>query len=438
VRNATSSSSREAARGRLRAGLLLVLLLGLAVGPPPARSGEAFRLEGGERIVFFGDSITLQGNFIQYLEVYLRTRFPDAHFELINHGISADTISGDRDQHKDWPEAHSRFDRDVAAWKPDRIFSFFGMNDGYYETPSEEHAAAFAQGMQRLIERVAEQTDAQLVILTPPPFDPYRRRAWDREALHYGASYPSLEYAEQLRQFSDWSVKRAGAALEVIDVNRALSRHLRLRRRERVSFYLSPDGIHPNPTGHWLIAQTILEAWNAPAEVSVAEIDAAGARVLAGEVAKLQVDAGGLSFTWTSRLPMPRHEKWDARSLELEEFDARFNLHRLRVLEAPAPRYALLIGGEEMGRFSSAQLARGIDMNALPASPLRDRAGQVLARVAERQTLAVRSWFNEVEAGGTGLDAHASPELKRRDAELRRLSQPMTVELRLVSLPDEG
>jgi len=205
-----------------------------------------------------------------------------------------------------------------------------------------------------------------------------------------------------------------------------------------VSFYLSPDGIHPDPTGHWLIAQTILRAWNAPAEVSVAEIDAASAAVLSGEITGLRADAAGLAFTWTSRIPMPRHEKWDAESLELEEFDARFNDFRLRVRNAPAPRYALVIDGEELGRFSSAQLARGIDMNSLPSSPAHRRAAQVMAKVTERQTLATRSWFREIKAGGTGLEAHEGAELKQLDAELRRLSQPVALDVRLKSLPGEG
>jgi len=414
------------------------VLLAFAAGPPSARSAEAFRLEGGERIVFFGDSITLQGQFIQYLEVYLRTRFPDLRFELLNHGISGDTISGDRDPHKDWPEAHPRFDRDVAAWKPDRVVSCFGMNDGYYGSPSEEHTAAFAEGMRRLIDRVARQTDAELTLLTPPPFDPYRRRVFDREALRYGSLYPSIEYADQVRQFSAWIMAQASAGRVVIDVNAQMSRHLEERRRERVSFYLSADGVHPSPTGHWMIAQAILGAWNAPAEVSVAEIDAARGEVLAGEIAKLQVDPGGLAFAWTSRLPMPRHAKWDSESLAHENFDGRFNLHRLRVLNAPASRYALLIDGKEMGPFTSAELARGVDMNSLPASPVRDRASLVMEKVVERQALATRSWFREIEAGGTGLEAHGSPELERLDAELRRLSQPLSLELRLKPLPGEG
>jgi hypothetical protein len=292
--------------------------------------------------------------------------------------------------------------------------------------------------MERLVERVAKLGGSELVVLTPPPFDPYLRRVWDRKALRYGAAYPSIEYAEQLRRFSRWSVARRGQGLAVIDVNQQLARHLAERRRERVSFYLSPDGIHPNPTGHWLIAQAILQSWNAPAEVSLVEIDAAGAEVLSGEVADLRVEDDQLSFTWKSRLPMPRHEKWDPESLELEKFDERFNLYRLRVLNAPAQRYSLLIDGEEMGSFGREDLARGVDMNSLANSPAHRRAREVLGMVAERQTLATRSWFRETKGGASGPEAPGSAELKRLDAEIRQLSLPMALEVRLRALPEEG
>jgi len=205
-----------------------------------------------------------------------------------------------------------------------------------------------------------------------------------------------------------------------------------------VSFFLSPDGIHPGPTGHWLIAQAILLAWNAPAEVSVAEVDAAGGAVVAGEIADLEVGSDGLAFRWTTRLPMPRHEKWDAESLELEQFDGRFNELRLRVRNAPAGRYVLLLDGAEMGSFSRAQLARGIEVSSLPGSPAHRRAAQVMEGVAERQKRATRSWFSEVRAGGTGLAAHESAELRQLDAELRRLARPMVLQVRLRSLPAEG
>ena len=65
----------------------------VAVDPPLALAAEhaptpaAFALRDGQRILFLGDSNTFNGAYIQYLDAYLFTRFPDRKFELINLGL---------------------------------------------------------------------------------------------------------------------------------------------------------------------------------------------------------------------------------------------------------------------------------------------------------------------------------------------------------------
>jgi len=59
----------------------------------------------------------------------------------------------------------------------------------------------------------------------------------------------------------------------VADAHALINRHLDQRRQEQVSFFVSTDGIHPNQTGHWLMAQALLEAWHAPAEAGSIDIE---------------------------------------------------------------------------------------------------------------------------------------------------------------------
>ncbi len=106
---------------------VLVLVLVLA---SPLSADDTFLLEGGETIVFFGDSITQNGGYVNYFEAYLLTRFPEKTFRVINHGISSETISGtsEEDHQPRRPWALPRFTRDVADWKPDVVVACFGMN----------------------------------------------------------------------------------------------------------------------------------------------------------------------------------------------------------------------------------------------------------------------------------------------------------------------
>ena len=54
---------------------VLVVML-LSVARSPLYAVEIPALKGGEKIIFFGDSITQSGGYINYFEAYLLTRFP--------------------------------------------------------------------------------------------------------------------------------------------------------------------------------------------------------------------------------------------------------------------------------------------------------------------------------------------------------------------------
>ncbi len=46
------------------------------------------------RIVFLGDSITYGGEYIEFIEAYLRMVYPTFSGELIDLGLPSETVSG--------------------------------------------------------------------------------------------------------------------------------------------------------------------------------------------------------------------------------------------------------------------------------------------------------------------------------------------------------
>src|SRR5437588_2560531 len=98
---------------------------------PPSVSLPGFALRDGQRIVFLGDSNTFAGIYVQYLDAYLFTRFPDRKFELINLGLPSETVSGlsEPDHPYPRPVLRERLDRALAMAKPDVIVACYGMND---------------------------------------------------------------------------------------------------------------------------------------------------------------------------------------------------------------------------------------------------------------------------------------------------------------------
>ena len=409
-----------------------------AVWTCSVRAGEAFFLKDGQTVVFFGDSITENGLYVEYVDAFVRTRFPAMRLRVFNRGISSETLSGtsEADHQPRRPCALDRFSRDVASLGPDVVVACFGMNDGNYLPFETERFARFQAGVKSLIERTNMETKATLVLLTPPPYDPYRRRVLLPTATQYGYQFPAVDYDNTLQQYGHWMLTIAERNVSVVDLHAAMSAHLRGRREKNVSFSFQDDGIHPNATGHWLMAQTLLAAWNAPAVCDEACIDAAGLQVRGGAVVDLRREGHGLGFTWRTALPMPMDERWDAESIALEQVRDRFNRHRLVITGLARGRYRLLADGEVFATAGDDQLKAGLDLLECPAFPTNVLSQRVLAGVRERQRVLYNAWRRRIAASQPSAEIRdrlvdAETKAERIEIELRRMCEPKDVRLRI-------
>src|SRR6188508_1913404 len=50
-------------------------------------------LGDAKRIVFLGDSITHAGRYVDFIEAYFVTRFPERQIEILNLGLPSETVS---------------------------------------------------------------------------------------------------------------------------------------------------------------------------------------------------------------------------------------------------------------------------------------------------------------------------------------------------------
>jgi hypothetical protein len=211
-----------------------------------------------------------------------------------------------------------------------------------------------------------------------------------------------------------------------------MSRHLFERRRKKVSFYLSGDGVHPNPTGHWLMAQTLLLTWNAPAQAGSVEIDADAKSAVEGDVTNLSVQNGIIEFTWRTGLPMPMDPQWDAESIMVEKVAERLNRHRLKVTSLSAERYQLFADERMVAEVSREQLAEGVDLPGYPGFPTVKQSQEVLTLVQRRQRLVYETWRRSIKAKDKDLLESVAAEAAELNVTARRLCQPKPIALRLV------
>src|SRR6202790_1451097 len=86
-----------------------------------------FYLKDGDRVVFYGDSITDQRLYTTFTESYALTRFPQMKIDFVHSGWGGDRVTGGGGGPID-----VRLQRDVLPYKPTVLTIMLGMNDGRY------------------------------------------------------------------------------------------------------------------------------------------------------------------------------------------------------------------------------------------------------------------------------------------------------------------
>lgn len=246
----------------LLAALLLLALTACTTPTAPARPDPkpVARLLTQQRVLVLGDSITQDGRYVTFLEYFLHRYAPGTKCDLISIGLSSETVSGltEPGQSAPRPWALDRLDRALQAVKPQVVLACYGMNDGIYHPSSPDRLAAFNDGVRQLIAKV-RGSGAQLILITPPVFDPLpiRARTVGAEATGFGYSHPFAGYDAVLAEFAAAEVSRQAPGITVIDLHRTMADALSEARRPDPAFTFSPDGVHPNDTGHLLMARTL-------------------------------------------------------------------------------------------------------------------------------------------------------------------------------------
>src|SRR5262245_58222454 len=147
----------------------LALMLWTLAAPTVSR-GDFF-LKEGDRVVFYGDSITDQRLYTLYTEVFAVTRFPSRSINFIHSGWGGDRVSGGGGGPIDL-----RLKRDVIAYKPTVITVMLGMNDASYRAFDQAIFDRYASGYTHLVESLKEALpDLRMTLIAPSPFDDVTR-----------------------------------------------------------------------------------------------------------------------------------------------------------------------------------------------------------------------------------------------------------------------
>lgn len=396
----------------------LPLLLGLwfsgwallAQSPAPSQ----FLLRDGDVVVFYGDSITEQRLYTSDIENFVLTRFPYRHVRFVNSGVSGDKVSGGMAGPIDF-----RLRRDVYAYRPTMITVMLGMNDGYYRPFDDGILMTYSDGYRHLVEQMqAELPKAGITLLKPSPYDDVTRDP------DFATGYNAI-----MIRMGDFVGKLAEEKhLLVADLNRSVVEALTAAKA--ADAVLSPalirDRVHPGPGIHWVMAATVLQAWNSPSVVTSARIDAVHGKVSDAsntDISQLLRTKAGLTWKQSDHalpLALPAAESDPLTDLVVRASDLNQSLNQemLRVDGLSEGRYELQIDERPVGTFSAAQLAAGINLATLD-TPMLAQARIVAFDTAQKNEIE----SNRFPIANDARDAKAEELVKRLDAALLRAAE---------------
>ncbi len=330
------------------------------------------RLADGERVVFFGDSITHGGKYIYYLQLFQDLRRPGSGTRLLNGGISGDWAGGGLARWKD----------DILPMKPDRAFVMFGMNDVGRDnyattTPTEAQAKARARSLegyaanQRKLAEILPASGVKTVFITPSPYDQYSPMP-GRENL-VACNDPGLAAcADIVRKLA--AEKHFG----LVDFHAPMTEMFKAHPEAP----FCGDRVHPGAEGHLVMAAHLVDALRYSPVLARAVIDAEKGRavkITQGQtrncvLTRVAATPDRVAFTYAPKaLPFPKLPEYVKMDGAFYPLTQRLNQELLVVKGLKEGRYDLAFDGVRLGTYTAAAFAKGVNV-ALLDTPNQQRA----------------------------------------------------------------
>jgi lysophospholipase L1-like esterase len=412
--------------------LASVMVMGLA---PVLLAEDAFAIKDGDRVVFYGDSITDQRLYTTFVETYIITRFPTMHVSFVHSGWSGDRVVGGFGG----PIDH-RLERDVFAYSPTVVTVMLGMNDGRYRSFDPQFFDVYAKGYDHLVESLKSHLPGvRITLIQPSPYDDVTRMVnfeggYNQVLVRYGQFVKALAEKEGT-EVVDFNAPVVAALKKAVEITTP--------RNHTLVQAMIQDRVHPGPAAQLIMAAALLKAWHAPALVSALELDGASATIGKAENTSAKDIKVNGTVSWIqldSALPLPIDLKIPVIALAAKATNvlSAINQQTLKVAHLSAPKYTLKIDGETVADLTRDQLELGVNLATFDTSMVR-QAKAVGDLTSEHNDLHYLRWrtiqvpnegrgYPGLQKAIAGLDALEADKV----AEQRRKAQPLPHRFELI------
>jgi lysophospholipase L1-like esterase len=331
-------------------------------------------LKSGDRVVFYGDSITDQRLYTVFTETFVHTRYPKLDVSFVHSGVGGDRVTGG------WAgPIELRMKRDVEPYKPTVVTVMLGMNDGDYHPFDQATMDRYTTGYEKLIQLLKQAAPgARVTLIEPSPYDEVTR-----PPMKHGG------YNTSLMKMSEFVATLAAREHFLLaDFNRPMVDMLQRAYVEdfEIAQRILPDRVHPGASGHLVMASQLMKAWGVEGDVSRTVVPAGPNAIAAiGAVphdkVKIEDINTGDTISWTSTeesLPMPVDMNDPATDLALRSagFNEEFNNESLQVPGLKTGYWALRIDDQQVKVFTAEELAKGINLATLQ-TPMWKQAREI-------------------------------------------------------------
>jgi lysophospholipase L1-like esterase len=343
-----------------------------------ALHAQDFYLQHGDRVTFYGDSITAQRYYTRDIQDFVETRYPRLQVTYHNAGVPGDKVTGGYAG-----DAALRVTRDVEPWAPTVLTVMLGMNDGGYVPPDPKIFADYQTGYEKLLTLLrAAAPNARITLIENTPYDEITHgtefAGYMATTEQNAAATPALGRRADLPIIDDYTpvkqlLERATA------VNPSLASLLVIGR------------IHPSEPVHWIMAESVMKAWHVDPVVSAVTLSEASQKVsqsLRTQVTAVSAQENTLAWDQLdAALPLPFDFDDPLMNFVLAISDvASCDQEILKVSDLQSGQYTLTIDKMNVGTFSAGQLADGINL-ALLKTPMWHQAREYDGYLEQRSHL---------------------------------------------------